>query len=204
MVRCLRKYELIHSNYLLLVDEVRSNFYCNYDNNVSKEKYILRVSNGYTIIKSNNNDYRFSVLRFISTDRQPVMYVAIIKAERLSYEQMQGIGIKMPLVEHSNLIEELNQNSSLRKRYPDGPVCTFRSKVVPCIVTCSPSRDINQKIFMEYLKKMNELGIYNRLVTKLCILLDGYGSRFGLDFLEYVRNDVLYSTAKWQVSDSYH
>ena len=88
IVELLIKYELIHPDYLLIVGKVGSNLHCDYDNNTSGEKYILRVGNDYTTIKSDNNDYRFSMLGCASTNRQSTIYVVIIKAERLSYEQI--------------------------------------------------------------------------------------------------------------------
>ena len=68
-------------------------------------------------------------------------------------------------------------------------------------------------ILMECLKKMDELQTFDRTVAKSCVLLDGYGSRIGLDFLSCVNDDVTrwfmligisYSTAKWQVGNSRH
>ena len=68
-------------------------------------------------------------------------------------------------------------------------------------------------ILMECLKKMDELQTFDRTVAKSCVLLDGYGSRIGLDFLSCVNDDVTrwfmligvpYGVAKWQVGDSRH
>ena len=69
MVRLPKKYELIHPNYLLITDEFWSNLHCDYNNNIRGEKYMLRVSNNYATIKSNNNDYRFFILGFTSANR---------------------------------------------------------------------------------------------------------------------------------------
>ena len=71
------------------------------------------------------------------------MCIAIIKAERLSYEEMQGIGINTLFTEYSDPIEELNKKSSPGKRYLGSPDSTFRGKVVLCIVTYSSGRGIN-------------------------------------------------------------
>ena len=92
-VELLTKYELTYPNYLLTVDEVGSNLYYHYDNNISREKYISSASSNHTTIQSNNNNYRFTVLGFTSSDSKPVICTVIMKAERLSYEQIQGIDI---------------------------------------------------------------------------------------------------------------
>ena len=91
-----------------MVDEVGLNLHYNYNNNLGRKSYILRASSDHITIRSNNNGCQFTILRFTSTDRQPIMYVLIKEAERLSYDQIQGIDISVPLVEHFNLIKELN------------------------------------------------------------------------------------------------
>ena len=91
------------------------------------------------------------------------------------------------------------------------PVCRFRNKHVPLIVTCSPGRGISQQILMECLKKMDELEIFDRSVARPCVLLNFHGSRFGIDFLARVNAEetrwhiltgVPCGAEKWQAGDS--
>ena len=76
------------------------------------------------------------------------MCVIIIKSKRLTYEQIQGIDLNVPLVAATNMVKEIEMNSSLRKRYSGGPVCEFKEKDTLCVVTCSSGGSINQFILM--------------------------------------------------------
>ena len=118
------------------------------------------------------------------------MCIAMMKAERLIYEQTQGTGMNVPLFECSDPIEELNANSGPRKIHPGSPACRFKGKVVPFVVTCSPGGGFNQMILMECLKKMDELQAFDRAVAKPRALLDEHGSRLSLDFLSRVSDNV--------------
>ena len=75
MVRLPIKYKPMLPNYLLIVDKVGSNLHCDNNKDVSREKYILSIRNDDAIIRSNNNNYKFTLLVFTSTDRQPVVCV---------------------------------------------------------------------------------------------------------------------------------
>ena len=142
------KYKLQHPDYLLMVDKVGSNLHCNNNNNVHGEKYILCVSSYHATMRSNNNDCRFTILDFVSRDRKSVMCVVIIKSEQLTYEQIQGIGLNVPLVAATNIVKDIKMNSGPGKRYSGGPVCEFKEKDTLCVVTCSSGGSINQFILM--------------------------------------------------------
>ena len=50
MVGLPSKYELIEPDYLLFVDKIGSNLYCDHNNNVVGEKHILSVNSDYATI----------------------------------------------------------------------------------------------------------------------------------------------------------
>jgi hypothetical protein len=98
------------------------------------------------------------------------------------------------------------------RQYPYGLTCLFKGKEVPCYCTCSESGSTNGKILTDMLRHLDNLGIFNRSTgLNPFLLLDGHGSRFELDFLEYINNDetkwcvnigLPYGTSYWQVGDS--
>ena len=67
-------------------------------------------------------------------------------------------------------------------------------------------------IFGEALEQLNTLEVFPRGNNmKHVLLVDGHGSRFGLDFLQYINDpahlwtvciDVPYGTALWKVGDN--
>ena len=68
-------------------------------------------------------------------------------------------------IESDCKIEEIHTSTGKGKWYLVEPVCRFRNKHVPCIVTCYPGGGTNQKILIECLKKMDELEIFDRFVA---------------------------------------
>ena len=98
------------------------------------------------------------------------------------------------------------------KSFPGGPTCNFRGKDVPCFVRFFPSGSITAEILVEILKELDHLGIYDRSKGEIpFLILDGHGSRFDIEFLEYIDPKehewivcigVPYGTSLWQVGDS--
>ena len=84
MVELATKHELKHPDCLLVVDEVGYNLHCDHDDEFGGEKCMLASISNHATSRSNNSDYRFSFLGFTSGDGKPAMFVAIVKAERLT------------------------------------------------------------------------------------------------------------------------
>ena len=118
------------------------------------------ANRNYTTIWSNNNNYKFVVLLFITSDSKPIMCIIIMKAEMLSYEQIQGININTLFINSSDKITE---NTSLDKYYPKGSMCYFRWKYVLYIITYFFGSRINQLILIKYLKNIDELEFLTNL-----------------------------------------
>ena len=82
-------------------------------------------------------------------------------------------------------------NSGEGKAFPGGPSCNFRSKIVPCFCCWSPKGSITTVILRDILATLDKIQVYERTEGNFpCVLLDGYGSRFGLPFLNYVSNPM--------------
>ena len=102
------------------------------------------------------------------------------------------------------------------KRYPQGPVCEFKGKILPTMCCCSESgwsitADLLVAIMLKIIDKSE---VFDRTDDGFphSLLLDGHGSRFDLISLEYINNPanpwsvvgigVPYGTSYWQVGDS--
>ena len=117
-----------------------------------------------------------------------------------------------PLAEWIGDEQDVEANSGDEKTYPYGPVCTFRGKEVPCFCCNSESGCINGALLTAMLKYIDDKQVFN-CSTGLnpFLLLDGHGSHFELEFLEYinckeskweVNIGLPYGTSYWQVGDS--
>lgn len=72
---------------------------------------MLASSSDCAAPRSNNNDCRFSLLRLTSSDGKPVICIAVIKAERLAHEEIQGMGINVPFFESDSKIQEIEMSA---------------------------------------------------------------------------------------------
>jgi hypothetical protein len=98
------------------------------------------------------------------------------------------------------------------KMYPCGPVCHFKRKQVPCMVSSTDSGSITSELCVSFLEYMDKLELLPRIDgLKLFLLLDGNGSRLELPFLQYVNDPnhqwivcvgVPFGMSYWQVGDS--
>jgi len=98
------------------------------------------------------------------------------------------------------------------KRYPKGPECEVNGKKIPCFCCCSESGGITGELLTKMLKYIDDLEVFDRSNgVNPFLLLDGHGSRFEIDFLEYINSPehkwtvcvgVPYGTGIWQVGDS--
>ena len=105
----------------------------------------------------------------------------------------------------------LEKNNGKGIIFPGGQTCQFNGKDVACFCRWSPNGSITSEILRDILATLDNIALYYRSTGIIpCVLLDGYGSRFGLSFLEYVSEDphqwcvvigVPYGTALWQVGD---
>ncbi len=100
----------------------------------------------------------------------------------------------------------------LDKRYPQGPVCTFKGIDVPTFCCCTENGSITGELLADMLSVMDKKNLFDRSDgVAPFLLLDGHNSRFDLKFLTYVNDPatkwnacigVPYGTCYWQVGDS--
>jgi hypothetical protein len=110
--------------------------------------------------------------------------------------------------DEGNIVAHCRNN----KPYPFGPSCTFEGKKIPCYCCCSKSRSIKGKLLTEMLTYLDSLDLFDRSMgLKPFLILDGHGSQFELESLEYINKEehkwcvnigLPYGTSYWQVGDS--
>jgi hypothetical protein len=108
--------------------------------------------------------------------------------------------------------DNLISNSGLGMRYPMGPTCEFAGKSLPTFWCCSESGSITAELLTDMLRYLDKANIFDRSDgVSPFLLLDAHGSRFDLQFLEYINSPlhkwnvcigVPYGTSYWQVGDS--
>ena len=98
------------------------------------------------------------------------------------------------------------------KFFPGGPTCTLRGKVVPCFIRLSLKGSMTNTMPTNVFREMDDRKIFNLTEGRApFVLLDGYGSRTELEFMQHVndlqhlwtvRAGVPHGTSLWQVIDS--
>jgi hypothetical protein len=201
-------YELIHPDWLLFVDEVGSNTSQAKDGNVGGQLYLCSVD-GRPQQRAATKDAHFTVLGFTAADGQPVMCAIIFAAKTFREEWRTGFDTFAQWVGEP---DDIAVNCGDGKQYPFGPVCVFKGKTIPCFCCCSESGSITAELLTAMLKQLDELEVFDRSTgLNPFLILDGHGSRFELEFLEYVNTcetkwnvniGLPYGTSYWQVGDS--
>jgi hypothetical protein len=117
-----------------------------------------------------------------------------------------------PLVEWVGNSDDIAANMGDGKQYPMGPTCHFKGKEIPCFCCPSESVTITGHLLTEMLRAIDKLEVYDCSIgLNPFLLLDGHGSCFELEFLEYINTceskwcgniGLPYGTSYWQVGDS--
>jgi hypothetical protein len=85
---------------------------------------------------------------------------------------------------------DIAANCGDNKPYPFGPSCTFKGKKIPCYCCCSESDSINGKLLTKISTYLGSLDLFDRSTgLKPFLILDGHGSWFELEFLEYINKE---------------
>jgi hypothetical protein len=203
------KYLVTRPNYILYVDEVGDNTSQKSDGNVGGEKFLV-AADQRALIRASFSDCHFTVLGFTAGDGKPVCCVIILSGSELRANHIMGV---QPWAEvHGDIMVDLEQNSGrLDKFYPFGPKCVHLGHEVSTYVTISENGSITSEILTNVMKHLDTHLQWDRTEANPFVLLDGHGSRFGLDFLRYISNNetkwtvcvgVPYGTHLWQVGDS--
>ncbi len=153
-------------------------------------------------------DAHFTLLGFTAANGKPIMCAIIFAAKAMKDWWIAGFDPFVEWIEE----DEIEKNMGERKTLSLGPECNFKGKNVSCFCCCSESGSITGSLLRKMLEAINKLQVFDR-VTGLnpFLLLDGHGSQFELEFLEYIHTEEIrwdcciglpYGTSYWQVGDS--
>ena len=119
---------------------------------------------------------------------------------------------------------DIENNMGPGKRHPCGVTCNYNGKEIPMEVYHSKKGSMSSELLVKILTRLDQLEVFERSddLPPPGFLVDGHGSRFGLDFLSYINNTDQHggplpptvnhhwnayiglpnATALWQVGDS--
>ena len=103
-------------------------------------------------------------------------------------------------------------NHGVGMQYPMGPICEFAGQEIEMFCCCSESGLITAKLLADMLRYLDKYNIFDCSDgVPPFLILDAHGSRFDLQFLEYINLPlhkwnvcigVPHGTSYWQVGDS--
>jgi hypothetical protein len=188
------EYSLLHTEYIVMVDEVGENISQKGDGNIGGQTFMV-ASDMRAQVQNYFKDNHFTVLGFTVANGIPTMCAIIITASKLKVTYVTGYN---PLSEDAQDIcgEEMkalqedihsmkdDHSNGAYRMFPFGPTCNFNGVTVPTFVTCSKNGSITSQLITSMLAKMDEHSLFDRSAGinpfRLC---DGHGSRFEESFL---------------------
>ena len=210
-VGCKVTHDLIHPEMCVVGDEVGGNLNMAGDGHVGGERYLCE-KNSVPQQKTSTKDKHFTLLPLTLLTGQPLMCILIIAGKKHDALTEMGINSSAEMIGKEGDADFFENNSGHGKLYPGGPTCTVRGIEVPCFIRWSEKGSITSAILKEALAELDHLGVLPRVNgVKPFLLVDGHGSRFELEFLEYINHPdhewvvcigTPYGTALWQIGDA--
>ena len=215
--------DITHPHMCIVMDECGCNLSQEVDNNNGGELYLTGVKDkAYSC--TTNRHCHFTVIPVSLLNGELLMCVVIISGKR--HDMLVELGVdttklgsltmlndKESLSLDDN-IELLEQNIGHGGVFPTVPTCVYNGVRVPGYVAFTESGGITGTILTNIFRRLDDLKLFNAErdagITPF-VLLDGHGSRFEVEFLEYINDNehlwnvclgVPYGTALWQVADS--
>ena len=108
------------------------------------------------------------------------MAIIIFSALELNFVQRIGHDVRATYDE----TKSVSENSGPGKSFPGAPVCIFRVKEVPSIVTCTKKGGITSGILRAAFKRMDDISLYDRMEGRIPMaLFDSHNSQLQVEFL---------------------
>ena len=186
----------------LLLDECGCNLSQEGDRNYGGEMYVTGINEkAYHSISTKHNHFTFIGVTLM--DGSPLMCVVIYTGKY--HDVLLELGIDLTRLNELNIelddhieggvsdeaLQLLKGHCGEGKLFPGMPSCTFKGVQVPGYITCSESGGITATILTNIFQRLDDLHLYDKDrangLTPF-VLLDGHGSRFDIEFLEYVTN----------------
>jgi len=80
-----------------------------------------------------------------------------------------------------------NQNG-LDKLFPLGSSCECNRQMIPCFIGCSENGSITSKLLANMVNQLEQYATFDQTDMHPFLLLDGHGSHFEEEFLEFVNS----------------
>lgn len=158
------------------------------------------------LIQRYTSDHHDRVLLFTSASGEPVICVVIFLSERERVDPIWHTGVN-PILDCRGNVDVRNQrNYGPNKHFPSGPVCPFRSKVIPMLTFSSPSAAILGEILVRILTELDKLVLYPWGTTEPgvplpepCVVIDGHEIRLQPDVLFYINDKEQVEFCSWSL-----
>ena len=208
---CKVTHQIIHPEYVIVFDELGGNTSQKGDGNVGGQ--LMLCERGKTPqLKISTRDKHYTMMGLTSINGKPVMCVVIFAGKCPNVLCETGLDLHAPTVGEPSDPEFFEQNSVPGKRFPCGPTCEYLGNQVPCFCAWTEKGGVTSEVLVKMLATLDEYEVFDREHGIVPFLIaDGHGSRFELDFLEYICEPkhewalcigVPYGTALWHVGDS--
>jgi hypothetical protein len=210
-------YKLTHPDLFFFADEVGDNTSQKNDG-CRNERVIAEQHQSAQRAGDTTSDNHFTTFVITAADGTAVCCAIIVKSDAVDNEEAElspdvisGFQPWCDLVGDSLEANPRENSKGLDKIYPYRPICKYKGHEVPTFVTCSQSASMTTEILTDILKHIDRHVPFDRSERCPFLLLDGHHSRFGLEFLTYIRNPqhkwtvclgCPYATHLWQVGDS--
>jgi hypothetical protein len=149
-------YKLIHSNYVVFVDECGSNTNQKDDGYCGGEMFVLPSESSDGGMKGSCTNLHFTVMCFMSGNGEEIMCAVILnyekEAHKIPLSWKLGIDITNKLNDASTIVELLEKNSGEEGAMREGHFCKFNGINVPCFVGTSPKASITSQLLCKMLQ----------------------------------------------------
>ena len=141
---------------------------------------------------SETDDVHFTSLCFTTMTAIPVLMVTIIGENvQLTDRMVYRYDEYQPWIRpEDNTPESFQRNLGIGKIFIGGPSGWLNGVNIPILVLMSPKGDTDPKLLTDILQHIDNLNVFEQALhlPLPALLLDDYGSHFGLEFLTCVLN----------------
>ena len=182
---CKVTHDIIHPEYVLVMDEVGGNTSQKGDGHVGGELMVCEAGKTPQR-KINTRSKHYTLLPITALNGEPVMCVIIFTGKKENALCETGLDLSAEFIGDPDDVDFFEKNSGEGRAFTGGPKCHFRGKDIACLCRWTENGSVTAEILRDILATIDALEIYDRTIAMPCVLLDGHGSRFGLPFLQYI------------------
>ena len=183
---CKVTHDITDPDMIIVMNEVGRNTSQKGDGHLGGELMLCETGK-YPQRKVSTKNKHYTVLGLTTLSGKPVMCCIIFAGLRENALCETGLDLEAEIIGETSDDNFLEKNTGKGKAFPGGPTCHFNGKVVPCFCHWSEKGSNTTEILRDILATLDILEVYPRTGGRIpWVLLDGYGSRFGLPFLEYI------------------